>query len=468
MDFRVDKCKKGVLYYNCKVKELKNSFLLISLIPISNNYILKDIQNKLSSFTLYAYKNSFKYLFSFSRKGWFLMKRTKKLLASILASSLAVMSLPFFGLSASAGSEMVMDTTEIVKESSQTYYELISISSFDRFSYLYCNPETKTAFTIPAREFPDTLYWLLEDEKRFDDGMTCILPASTEEFKFPNAEITIAGDSMYVVNHGAIVYVDDNGEEHSFSSFSDVEQYVIQNYNVTLVDYEEVKDDNKVEYPEQTWIELVDVVKRFEDSPHKICLYHNGDTKTAFEFSTADLPNELQLLINCSDTFDDGVVYGTSSKNKTLKFPNAEITDNGTFMSAVNHGSIVFVDDNGEEHPFSGFSDLENYVIQNYDVTVVDYNKYVEDGSIVPIDATPTPVNNTTAPSYFTGDVTGNGAVDLMDAISLNKIFAGMITPTNVQTTAADINQDGSVTDEDLSILMQFLIGIRTDLTDVD
>lgn len=236
------------------------------------------------------------------------MKRTKKLLASILASSLAVMSLPFFGLSASAGSEMVMDTTEIVKESSQTYYELISISSFDRFSYLYCNPETKTAFTIPAREFPDTLYWLLEDEKRFDDGMTCILPASTEEFKFPNAEITIAGDSMYVVNHGAIVYVDDNGEEHSFSSFSDVEQYVIQNYNVTLVDYEEVKDDNKVEYPEQTWIELVDVVKRFEDSPHKICLYHNGDTKTAFEFSTADLPNELQLLINCSDTFDDGVV----------------------------------------------------------------------------------------------------------------------------------------------------------------
>jgi hypothetical protein len=43
-----------------------------------------------------------------------------------------------------------------------------------------------------------------------------------------------------------------------------------------------------------------------------------------------------------------------------------------------------------------------------------------------------------------------------------------MITPTNVQTTAADINQDGSVTDEDLSILMQFLIGVRTDLTDVD
>lgn len=111
---------------------------------------------------------------------------------------------------------------------------------------------------------------------------------------------------------------------------------------------------------------------------------------------------------------------------------------------------------------------MENYIIQNYDVTVVDYNKYVEDGSIVAVDAVTTPVSNTTATSYFTGDVTGDGAVDLMDAISLNKIFAGFIAPTDVQNNAADINLDGSVTDDDLSILMQFLIGIRSDLTDVD
>ena len=461
--------QKGVLYYNCKVKESENSFLKISLIPLSNNYILKYIQNKLSSFTLYAYKNSFKYLFSFSRKGWFLMKRTKKLLAGILASSLAVMSLPFFGLSASAGSEMVMDTTEVVKESDLTHYELISIASFDRSSFLYCNRDTKVAFTVPKRDFPDALYWLLEDEERFNDGMHCYLPASTEEFKFPNAEITIAEDSMYVVNHGAIVYVDDNGEEHSFSSFSDVENYIIQNYNVTFVDYEEVKEDNKVEYAEQTWKNLVTFVEMCEDDYHSIRLYHNDDTKTAFKFSTT-LPHELQILIDCSDTFDDGAVYGISSKKKTLKFPNSDVeyTENGTWMWATNHGSIVYVDANGEEHSFSGFSDLENYIIQNYDVTVVDYDKYVEDGSIVPVDAVTTPVSNTTATSYFTGDVTGDGTVDLMDAISLNKIFAGFIAPTDVQTNAADINLDGSVTDDDLSILMQFLIGIRSDLTDVD
>ena len=64
--------QKGVLYYNYKVKELKNSFLKIPLIPLINNYILKDIQNKLNSFTLYAYKNDFKHIFLFLERVGFL------------------------------------------------------------------------------------------------------------------------------------------------------------------------------------------------------------------------------------------------------------------------------------------------------------------------------------------------------------------------------------------------------------
>lgn len=64
--------QKGVLYYNYKVKELKNSFLKILLIPLINNYILKDIQNKLNSFTLYAYKNDFKHIFLFLERVGFL------------------------------------------------------------------------------------------------------------------------------------------------------------------------------------------------------------------------------------------------------------------------------------------------------------------------------------------------------------------------------------------------------------
>ena len=64
--------QKGVLYYNCKVKESENSFLKIPLIPLINNYILKDIQNKLNSFTLYAYKNDFKHIFLFLERVGFL------------------------------------------------------------------------------------------------------------------------------------------------------------------------------------------------------------------------------------------------------------------------------------------------------------------------------------------------------------------------------------------------------------
>lgn len=393
----------------------------------------------------------------------------KRMLASILASSLAVMSLSFFGLSASANREMVMDTNEIITQSSQTDYSLIGVSSSKKHTFLYCNPDTKTAFTISVDDLPNDLYWLMDDVNRFEDGMYCILPEGLDTFKFPNAEITTAKGSMYIVNHGAIVYVDDNGEEHSFSSFSDVEQYIIQNYNVTLVDYEKVKDDNKVDYSDSTK-QLITGIEMCEDDYNSICLYHNDETKTAIKFSTADLPHDVQFLMTLSNTFDDGTSFGMGSNVDTLKFPNADIeyTQNGTWMWATNHGPIVYVDANGEEHSFSGFPDLENYIIQNYDVTVVDYDKYVEDGSIVAVDAVTTTVNNTTATSYFTGDVTGDGVVDLMDAISLNKIFADFIAPTDVQTSAADINLDGSVTDDDLSILMQFLIGIRSDLTDVD
>lgn len=259
---------------------------------------------------------------------------------------------------------------------------------------------------------------------------------------------------------------------------------------------EMVQDTNevvaqKVESPDETSKDLVTFLEKCEDNYHSIRLYHNDDTRTAFKFSTADIPHILQFLMDVSDTFDDGMTFGLSL-NAGLKFPDADVTINQyqvrvfpdleyddhsfensyledvTDMNVTNHGAIVYVDANGEEHSFSGFPDLENYIIQNYDVTVVDYDKYVEDGSIVAVDAVTTPVSNTTATSYFTGDVTGDGAVDLMDAISLNKIFAGLITPTDVQTSAADINQDGSVADDDLTILMQFLIGLRSDLTDAD
>ena len=218
-------------------------------------------------------------------------------------------------------------------------------------------------------------------------------------------------------------------------------------------------------YPQKTWTELITGISSSKNNGDNR-LYHNDDTKTAFTYDTGDLPSILKTLINCSDTFDDGMMFGLHT-NSPLQFPNADIRQyqDVDWIQVINHGAIVYVDDNGEEHSFSGFSDLENYIIQNYDVTVVDYDKYVEDGSIVVVDAITTPVNNTTATSYFTGDVNGDGMIDLIDAIALNKICAGFITPTDVQKNIADVNKDGSVGDDDVTILMQFLTGLRSDLT---
>ena len=95
---------------------------------------------------------------------------------------------------------------------------------------------------------------------------------------------------------------------------------------------EMVQDTNevvaqKVESPDETSKDLVTFLEKCEDNYHSIRLYHNDDTRTAFKFSTADIPHILQFLMDVSDTFDDGMTFGLSL-NAGLKFPDADITIN--------------------------------------------------------------------------------------------------------------------------------------------
>ena len=87
------------------------------------------------------------------------MKRTKKLLAGILASSLAVMSLPFFGLSAVAD-DAIIDGNETI----HTWVDLVTVltPSENRYNLdrLYHNPETKTAFNYSFEALPHALHFL--------------------------------------------------------------------------------------------------------------------------------------------------------------------------------------------------------------------------------------------------------------------------------------------------------------------
>lgn len=65
------------------------------------------------------------------------------------------------------------------------------------------------------------------------------------------------------------------------------------------------------------------------------------------------------------------------------------------------------------------------------------------------------------------GDINQDSMVDLMDAILLNKYLAGVVTLTDLQLRFANCNNaDGTdnITEEDLSSLMQFIIGVASNL----
>ena len=61
--------------------------------------------------------------------------------------------------------------------------------------------------------------------------------------------------------------------------------------------------------------------------------------------------------------------------------------------------------------------------------------------------------------SYKLGDVNGDGDVNVLDAILLQSIWLGDLTPTPAQFLAADVNRDGAVDANDLVLLMQYITG---------
>ena len=80
-----------------------------------------------------------------------------------------------------------------------------------------------------------------------------------------------------------------------------------------------------------------------------------------------------------------------------------------------------------------------------------------------PIETTTTTVT-TTMESLQYGDINLDGNVDLRDAIVLNKYFAKSMILSEPAQKNADCNADGSLTEEDANVLVQFIIMIITEL----
>lgn len=60
----------------------------------------------------------------------------------------------------------------------------------------------------------------------------------------------------------------------------------------------------------------------------------------------------------------------------------------------------------------------------------------------------------------FYGDLNLDGRVDVTDAVMLNKIVAGQVIANEQQNLNGDVNVDGTLSTDDCSVLLQFLVGI--------
>ena len=74
--------------------------------------------------------------------------------------------------------------------------------------------------------------------------------------------------------------------------------------------------------------------------------------------------------------------------------------------------------------------------------------------------------NNTTTANAaetevsYRGDVTGNGVVDLEDAILMQQYIVGSVTLTQHQVDVGDANDDGDITLEDVIMISQYIVGV--------
>ena len=68
-----------------------------------------------------------------------------------------------------------------------------------------------------------------------------------------------------------------------------------------------------------------------------------------------------------------------------------------------------------------------------------------------------------TKPDVTYGDVNGDAAIDVSDALQVCQIYLGNVAPTDAQNAAADVNGDGAVDVSDALMICQFYLGNITE-----
>ena len=455
------------------------------------------------------------------------MKKTaRKLLASTLALSLMATSLPVIGSTTALAEEKITETTTVGKDLVKPIGQVDNPDGGTPYVlYLYCNDETGTAFTYCGHDIPNILKFLIDVSDTFN-GYFGLSEKNMNMLSFSNAEIEeqhlkyvgYEATMYHIVNHGDITYTDEAGEAHTFTCMKDIEDYLIQNYPVTLLDIHEIAEEDlpwatttttsatttsvtttttttttvttgttKEERDMTTSIGCVinPEGSRYEQST--LFLHYNEETETAFIFSGHDVPSYMKALILEPTTFDGTIVY-TEAFMKYFSFPDADIKVWGDTYCVENHGTIIYTDENGKKHTFTCMKDAEDYVMQNYptiplDIHRIDESMFLNDSilfdnmesvkeyaiqNLPVLDTGKTDVTTNVPFNVLIGDVTMDGKVDLIDAICLNKICSNIIFASDMQKVAGDCDANGAIDDFDVTLLMEFCIGLQKKLPVTD
>lgn len=168
------------------------------------------------------------------------------------------------------------------------------------------------------------------------------------------------------------------------------------------------------------------------------------DLYTYFVFQDGELLGEISLLSN--GDFLSASTIPADSVLRTLVETGSEFWLGSTLLPMVQN--LVYAD--------GTFYDVQENAATDYVLGEVPYYSYSAPAEN-PTEATEAPEQTTSAGAV--GDVNLDGAIDLADAVLLNKAVSGsVVLATDVQKTAADCNRDGVLSAEDGVELLGFLV----------
>lgn len=168
------------------------------------------------------------------------------------------------------------------------------------------------------------------------------------------------------------------------------------------------------------------------------------DLYTYFVFQDGELLGEISLLSN-GDSLSASTIPADSVL-RTLVENGSEFWLGSTLLPMVQN--LVYAD--------GTFYDVQGNAAADYVLGEVPYYSYSAPAEN-PTEATEAPEQTTDVGAV--GDVNLDGAIDLADAVLLNKAVSGsVVLATDAQKTAADCNRDGVLSAEDGVELLGFLV----------